>query len=158
MRIQEFQTWLNTTLLAREISPMEHTPLSKETDKYLYNKTGDSAAGFKTGLLKSGFIWQVSQNKARKQEKVCWGGARHILEHQLGFYYDDVKKGVYIDKFDDPENVAFRNDTYLPKCREINRRAYRYVPLHWRDTCDIEAIKIHPAQCHLDAKGALIRA
>ena len=89
--------------------------------------------------------------------KVSWGGARYILEVQLGFSYNDVRKGVYIDKFDADENVEFRNNTmsYLPKCREVDRRVYRYVPLSWRAQCDKLDIKIHPS--HLNPDGSLIR-
>ena len=74
---------------------------------------------------------------------------------QLGFSYNDVRKGVYIDKFDADKTAKFCNNTYLPKCRETDRRGYRYVPLSWRAQCDNLDIKVHPS--YLNPDGYLIR-
>ena len=41
-----------------------------------------------------------------------------------------MPKGVYVDRFDEKDVKDDRNDNYLPKCREIDRRAYRFVPQH----------------------------
>ena len=147
--------WLNTTLLAREVTPMEHASLAKQIDKLLYKQQWSDVVAFKQGLMQSGFIWQVSQNSARKKERVCWEGARHILEDQLGFHYDLEEGRLHRQiKFDDKENVAFRNEHYLPVCQEIDRRAYRYVPLLWRVTCGFPDVEIHPS--HVDSKPSFV--
>jgi hypothetical protein len=47
--------------------------------------------------------------------------ARRWLE-RLGFKYGQVRKGVYIDGHEREDVVSYRNDIFIPKWKEIERR------------------------------------
>jgi hypothetical protein len=146
MRVQEFQEYINTIILdpKKLSSPMQEAAIRRSVLR-MSGQAKDTAF-FHSRPFWCG-VW-TARCKAVKKEKVSWEGARLMLEEQLGFSYTDVRKGVYVDKFDDPENVRFRNDVYLPLCAEIDRRAYRYVPLWWRadhTRCTMKELQIHPA-------------
>ena len=156
MRVKEFQDFVNTVILdpKKVASPMQEAAIRRSVLKM-------SGQAKDTSFFHSRSFWcgvWTSRCKAVKKEKVCWEAARMMLEDQLGFSYTDVRKGVYVDRFDEPDNVAFRNDTYLPLCAEIDRRAYRCVPLWWRadhTLCTVKELQIHPAHIQwFDASGA----
>ena len=77
-----------------------------------------------------------------------------MLNNQLGFSYGHTTKGVYVDSFDEKDVKDDMNDNYLPKCREIDRRAYRFVPLPWRVVKEEWHPASHPSK---DPHVALIR-
>ena len=146
MRVQEFQEYINTVILDpnKPASPMQEAAIRRS----VLRMSGEAKdiAFFHSRPFGCG-VW-TARCRAVKKEKVSWEGARLMLEDQLGFNYTDVRKGVYVDRSDEPDNVEFRNNTYLPLCAEIDRRAYRYVPLWWRadhTRCTTKELQIHPA-------------
>ena len=131
MRVQEFQEFIKKVIL----DPNKPASPTGRSNQEVCLKDERRGGQRHCVLPYSRSFWcgvWIARCKAAQTEKVSWEGARLMLEGQLSFSYTDVRKGVYVDRFDEPDNVEFRNNTYLPLCAEIDRRAYRYVPLWWR--------------------------
>jgi hypothetical protein len=56
--------------------------------------------------------------------------------HRLGYSYDLASKNVYCDGHDREDVVKFRNETYLPQMREMQRRGYYWVPESWLEKAE----------------------
>jgi hypothetical protein len=75
-----------------------------------------------------GLLTDVLQ--ANKKTSICLETARVYL-HRLGYSYDFTRKNVYADGFDREDVVKFRNEIFLPRMAEAERRGHFWVPMAW---------------------------